>query len=86
MPPALAADFTNGVLAALTIIGDEIRERGYCDLSKREIARRAKVVRTIVCRAQRKALVMGLIGVQNATAAWPRAPHQRDPHNQASLA
>jgi len=63
MPPALAASFTNGELAALKIIGDEVRERGYCSLSKREISRRAQVVRTIVCRAQRAAIYLGLIKV-----------------------
>jgi hypothetical protein len=64
MPPSLAANFTTGELAALKIIGDEVRDHGYCDLSKREIARRAQVVTTIVHRAQREAIALGLIAVQ----------------------
>ena len=43
MPPALAAGFTVGKLAALRIVADEVRKRGWCELSLGEIAARAGV-------------------------------------------
>jgi hypothetical protein len=43
LPPALAAGFTVGQLAALRIVADEVRARGSCLLTLGEIATRAAV-------------------------------------------
>src|SRR5690606_32731457 len=48
MPPDLAEHFTTGQLAALMVVGDEVRARGDCKLSYREIGDRAGVSRETV--------------------------------------
>jgi hypothetical protein len=65
MPASLAAEFTQGEDAALCIVADECRVRGFCDLSNDAIAARAGGHRTTVQRALRKARELGLIIVQN---------------------
>ncbi len=55
MPPALAANFTTGELAALKVVADECRTKGSCRLYIDEIARRAGVRRTTVQNALRHA-------------------------------
>jgi hypothetical protein len=42
MPPALAARFTQGELAALRIVSDEVRHHGVCTLHIDAIAARAR--------------------------------------------
>jgi DNA-binding transcriptional ArsR family regulator len=64
MPPALAAHFTQGELAALRIIGDEARDHGCCTLHIDAIAARAGVSRSTVQRALRIARRLGLIDVR----------------------
>jgi hypothetical protein len=64
MPPALAARFTVGELAALRIIGDEVRHHGVCALHIDAIAARAGVCRTVVKNALREARRLGMVTVQ----------------------
>lgn len=64
MPPALAARFTTGELAALKIVGDEILARGDCRLSLGEIAARAGVSLTTARNALRAAAGDGLVAIQ----------------------
>jgi len=45
MPPALAAKFTQGELAVLRIVADEVRRTGSCVRTVAEIAARAGVCR-----------------------------------------
>ena len=46
MPPELASQFTTGELAALRIVADAVRDRGFCILTLGEIAARAGVCDT----------------------------------------
>jgi hypothetical protein len=64
MPPTLAARFTQGELAALRIVGDEVLARGFCDLHIDAIAARAGVCRTTTQNALRMARQLGMITVQ----------------------
>lgn len=64
MPPRLAARFTEGELAALGVVGDEIAARGHCRLSVAEIAKRAGVCVRLVQKAVRLAELDGLISVE----------------------
>lgn len=61
MPPALASRFTTGELAVLRIIGDEVKAKGWCDLTFGEIAARAGVCRTTAQNALRAAAREGLL-------------------------
>jgi hypothetical protein len=53
-----------GELAALRIVGDEVREKGNCDRTLGEIAARAGIGRTTAQNAMRLAATMGLLTVQ----------------------
>ena len=64
LPPALAAGFTVGQLAALRIVADEVRTRGSCNLSLGEIAARAGVGATTARAAVRLAAGDGLLLVE----------------------
>ncbi len=64
MPPALAAKFTTGELAALKIVADEVRSHGVCDLSYDEIAARSGCCRSLARRAIRLAGRMGLLTIE----------------------
>jgi hypothetical protein len=64
MPPALACKFTTCELAALRIIGDEVRLHGCCALHIDAIAARAGTCRTVVKNALREARRLGLATVQ----------------------
>lgn len=61
LPPALACMFTTGELAALAVIGAEVRQQGTCDRSIDELAARAGVSRSTVQRAIRQACIAGLV-------------------------
>lgn len=63
MPPAIAALFTPGETAALSIIAMEIRQRGHCTLCNDEVAAKAGVSRSTVKNALRQAKQHGLIRV-----------------------
>ncbi len=64
MPPALAAKFTQGELAALKIVADEVRAHGVCDRSYDEIAARSGCCRSLARRAIRLAGRMGLLTIE----------------------
>src|SRR3712207_154013 len=64
MPPALACKFTVSELAVLRIVGDEVRQHGYCDRCVDEIAARAGVCRQMVQNAIREAARLGLLTVE----------------------
>ena len=64
MPPALACKFTVSELAVLRIIGDEVRQHGYCDRCVDELAARAGVCRRMVQTALREAARLGLLTVE----------------------
>jgi DNA-binding transcriptional ArsR family regulator len=64
LPPASAARFTVGELAALWIVADEVRKNGHCDRTLAEIAARAGVSRTTAQNAMRAAAAAGLVTVQ----------------------
>lgn len=64
MPPALASAFTQGELAALKVISDQVRDVGCCDRTLAEIAARAGVGRTTAQNAIRQAARLGLLTVQ----------------------
>jgi hypothetical protein len=51
MPRHLAAKFTVGAMSCFRVIADEIKARGFCDLSLAEIAARGGVCRKTVKRA-----------------------------------
>jgi hypothetical protein len=64
MPPALAAQFTTGELAVLTIVADEVRERGRCDRTYGELAARAGVCRASARNAVKRAGRLGLLKIE----------------------
>lgn len=64
MPPALAARFTTGELAALKIVADEIALRSDCRLTLGAIAARAGVSETTARNALRAARRDGLLSIE----------------------
>ena len=64
LPPTLASAFTTGELAALRIVGDEVRAHGVCALHLDAIAARAGVCRTTAQNAIREARRLGMVVVQ----------------------
>ncbi|WP_205939127.1 hypothetical protein [Rhizobium leguminosarum] len=55
MPPALRAGYSEAERAALSVIAEQCKRRGFCDLCLDEVARLAGVGRTSVQNAIRKA-------------------------------
>lgn len=64
MPPALAARFTTGELAALAIVADEIARGGDCRLPLGAVAARAGVSETTARNALRRARQDGLVTIE----------------------
>ena len=64
MPPQLANQFTTGELAALRIVADAVRDRGFCILTLGEIAARAGVCVTTARNALRTAAREGLVTIE----------------------
>lgn len=64
MPPALAARFTVGELAALRIVADEVRARGVRGMCLDALAASAGVGRTTAQNAIRQARRLGMVEVQ----------------------
>ena len=64
MPPQLASQFTTGELAALRIVVDAVRERGFCVLTLGEIAARAGICVTTARNALRTAAREGLVTIE----------------------
>jgi hypothetical protein len=60
----IAARFTTGELAVLTIVADEVRDKGRCDRTYAEIAARAGVGRTTARNAVRTAGRIGLLHIE----------------------
>src|SRR4029077_20982898 len=63
MPPALAARFTQGELAALRIISDEVRLQCCCVLHIDAIAARPVPCRPVVKNALREARRLGMVTI-----------------------
>jgi len=64
MPPALAARFTQGELAVLRIVADEVRRTGSCARTVAELAARAGVCVSTTRNAIRTAARLGLVTVE----------------------
>lgn len=64
MPPALASRFTQGQLAVLRVVGDEVARHGVCGLCIDAIAARAGVCRRLAQAAIRLAEGDGLLTIQ----------------------
>lgn len=63
MPPVLASRFTTGELAALKIVADEIRAKGFCGLVLDAIAARAGVSKRTVQNALKAAESCGYVRI-----------------------
>jgi hypothetical protein len=64
LPYPLARHFTDGQLATLRIVGDEVRAKGFCDLTIGEIAARAGVCANTARDAIRAAALDGLVTIE----------------------
>lgn len=64
MPPTLACDFTAGEQAALRIVADEVKAKGYCALPLGAIAARAGVCETLARKAIHEAARSGLATIE----------------------
>jgi hypothetical protein len=64
MPPALACQFTQGELAVMRIVADEVRDRGACTRPIDAIAARAGVGRTTCQNAMRQAVRLGIVKIE----------------------
>src|SRR5437763_15626841 len=64
VPPALACKCTVSALAVLRIVGDEVRQHGYCARGVDEIAARAGVCRRMVQNAIREGTRLGLLTIE----------------------
>jgi hypothetical protein len=80
VPAKIAASFTTGELAVLTIIGRQCQRSGVCRLPVDAIAALAGVCRTVVKNALRQARPIGLVGVKER-----RVPGRRSLTNIVSI-
>lgn len=69
IPARIAASFTTGELAALTVIAVEVMRRGRCELAIDHLAALAGVGRTMVQNALRLAQRQGLVAVSERRRA-----------------
>jgi hypothetical protein len=69
MPPALAARFSTGELAALRIVADEVQAQGRCELCLDAIAARAGVCRSTARNALAQARRLGMLERQERRRA-----------------
>ncbi|MEN5278882.1 hypothetical protein ABE527_18295 [Brucella sp. TWI432] len=76
LPPSVSESFTEGERAALSIISEDCREKGYCDASAKEIADRAGVRITTVRNAYRQAKIRGLIEIEERSAEGRCGKHR----------
>jgi hypothetical protein len=76
MPYGLAAKFTDGERAVLTVIATEIKLRGQCNLYVDQIGAFAGVSRSTVKSATRRARGLRLINVEE----WRQAPDWNGPN------
>ncbi|WP_238121760.1 MULTISPECIES: hypothetical protein [unclassified Xanthobacter] len=63
MPPTIRGKFTEGEAAALTVVADEVKRCGVCDLPLDKVAALAGCSRTTVQNALREAHRLGLINL-----------------------
>lgn len=71
VPGTIAANFTTGEIAALTVIARQCQRSGSCDWFMDRIAAVAGVSRTTVRNALRQAQALGLISIQERRqTAW----------------
>ena len=76
LPPALAARFTMGETAVLSVIASEVARRGLCRLTIGHIAVLAGVSRTTVQTAVRQATALGILTSEEwRLTAWRSAPN-----------
>jgi hypothetical protein len=66
IPPELGAKFTEGELAVLKIVSDEVVRRGACTLTRDAIADLSTITRRVVMTALRTATAEGLIEVERS--------------------
>jgi len=85
LPPHVSESFTEGERAALFIIADDCRLKGYCDASAKEIADRAGVGITTVRNAYRQAKIRGLIDIEEREAEGRRGKHSPNIYRIACL-
>lgn len=76
LPPHVSESFTEGERAALFIIAEDCRDKGYCDASAKEIGDRAGVGITTVRNAYRRAKIRGLIDIEEREAEGRRGKHR----------
>ena len=71
MPPALAASYTPGEIAVLSVIATEAQAKGDCRLPIGQIAALAGVCETVVRNAVREARALGHLAVEERRlSAW----------------
>jgi len=71
LPPALAARFTPGEIAGLSVVAAEVCRRGDCRLAIGHIAAVAGVSETLVRNALREARTLGLVSIEERRiTAW----------------
>ncbi len=71
LPPALAARFTPGEIAVLSVVASEACRRGDCRLAVGHLAAVAGVSETLVRNALREARALGLVTVEERrVTAW----------------
>lgn len=73
MPPTIAAQFTGGETAVLSVIGCQVVLHGRCDLTVGELARIAGVSPATVKRAIRRAVRLGILDRQERRLSWNRS-------------
>ena len=77
LPPQLAARFTMGEIAVLSVVAAEVRTKGSCSLTIGHIAALAGVSATTVRNALREAVGLGLLRVEERRlTAWRNAPNR----------
>lgn len=73
LPPAMALSFTQGQVAALTVIARHVQRGGRCELPIDAIAAMAGTCRSLVQSALRDARRLGLISVQERRRAGQKS-------------
>ena len=80
LPPALLSGWTMARMAILRIVGDEVRDRGACELTLAEIAARAGSCRTMARTTLRQAAKRGLVLIEER-----RRPGQKNLPNRVRI-
>lgn len=74
LPPALAARFTAGELAALSVVAAQVHARGACCLSHDRLAAAAGVSASTARNALREARRLGLVSAEERRSSPYRHP------------